>query len=519
MENDVVITGAGPNGLMLACELALAGVRPVVLERQPEPGTEPRANGLVGQVVRMLDRRGLHERITGSTEPPRPAPAFMFAAMRLDLTVLADNPLYLLPVPQARLTQVLAERAAELGVQVRHGHELTDLAQDDEAVTATVAGPDGTYQLRARYLVGADGGHSVTRKRSGIDFPGVTRDNTVSRSATATPPTDWIDPLTGALHVPGHGTIPPLMHHRTENGIFVYAPFPGRPPAVFTTEYEVPDDTAAPLTLAEMEESIQRVLGVHVPLTPPAGGVPQMMRRLVGTNTRLAQRYRDRRVLLVGDAAHVHSATGGPGLNLGLQDAINLGWKLAAAVGDDARESLLDTYEAERRPAGQRVIVQTQAQSALNAPGPDITALRELFGELLADPQNVQHIAETMAGSDVRYETGDHPLAGRFAPDLDLRTADGPTRLARLTRGARPLLLDMTETGLPSDGPWDLVRAETGSSQENQASRVTALLLRPDTYVAWASSAARPDAAEIDALRAVAGRWFGSRVPADRAVS
>jgi 2-polyprenyl-6-methoxyphenol hydroxylase-like FAD-dependent oxidoreductase len=503
MINDVVIAGAGPNGLMLACELSLAGVRPTVLERLPEPSTEPRANGLVGQVVRMLDRRGLYERITGGAQPPEPAPAFMFAAMRLDLTVLADNPLYLLPVPQARLTQVLAERAAELGVEVRRGHELTDLAQDDEAVTATVAGPDGTYRLRTRYLVGADGGHSVTRKRSGIAFPGVTRDNTVSRTVNATPPADWIDPDTGALNVPGYGSIPPLMYHRTENGLFVYAPFPGRPATVVTLEYGVPDDTAVPLSLAEMEESIRRVLGVDVPLAPPAGDGPHLARRLVGSNTRLAERFRDRRVLLAGDAAHVHSATGGPGLNLGLQDTVNLGWKLAAAIRDDARDGLLDTYETERRPVGQRVIMHTQAQSALNAPGADVTALRELFGELLTDPRNVRHIAETMAGSDARYETGGHPLVGRFAPDMDLHTASGPVRLAQLTRDARPLLLDMTETGLPSDGPWELVRADA------RPPRVKALLLRPDTYVAWASSAARPDAGEIDALRAAAGRWFG----------
>jgi hypothetical protein len=227
------------------------------------------------------------------------------------------------------------------------------------------------------------------------------------------------------------------------------------------------------------------------------------MRRGIGTNTRLAERFRDRRVLLVGDSAHVHSATGGPGLNLGLQDTVNLGWKLAAAVRDEVRAGLLVTYEAERRPAGQRVIMHTQAQSALNAPGPDVTALRELFGELLADPGNIRYIAETMAGSDVRYETGGHPLVGRIAPDLDLQTATGPARLAELTRNARPLLLDLTETGLPSDGPWEHVRAKASSPP------ATALLLRPDTYVAWASSAARPDAGEIGALRAAAGRWLG----------
>jgi 2-polyprenyl-6-methoxyphenol hydroxylase-like FAD-dependent oxidoreductase len=452
----------------------------------------------------MLDRRGLHERITGSTAPPTPAPAYAFAAMGLDLAVLKDsNPLYLLPVPQARLAQVLAERAAELGVQVRRGHELAELTQDDDGVTVSVAGPEGGYQLRARYLAGADGAHSVARTRCGIAFPGVTKDNRVERTANASAPEGWVDPGTGTLNVPGYGPVPVLRHHRTETGTFVYAGFPGRPPLVSTIEYDVPEDTGTPLSMAEMEESIRRVLGVSVPLTPPAGQGPHLLRRRIGTRTRLAERYRDRRVLLVGDAAHVHTVTGGAGLNLGLQDAVNLGWKLAAAIHDGAWDGLLDTYEAERRPVARRVIMQTQAQSALTAPGPDVTALRELFGELLTDPGNIQHIADTMAGGDVRYEAGDHPLTGRFAPDLELRTASGPTRLARLTRDARPLLLDMTETGLPSDGRWRLVRAQP------PAPDVTALLLRPDTYVAWACSRPRPGGEEIDALRMAAGRWLG----------
>ena len=513
MINDVVIAGAGPNGLLLACELSLAGVaRPIVLERLPEPAAEARANGLVGQVVRMLDRRGLYERITGDTQPPRPAPAYMFAAMPLDLKLLGeDNPLYLLPVPQARLTEILAERAAELGVEIRRGHELTDFTQDEEAVTAEVAGPEGGYRIQARYLVGADGGHSGVRKRAGIAFPGVTKDNTVSRTVNAAPPADWIDPATGALNVPGYGTIPPLMHHRTENGLFVYATLPGRPPVVVTLEYGIPQDTTTPLTLAEMAQSIRRVLGVDVPLTPPTGDGPHLMRRGIGTNTRLAERFRDRRVLLVGDAAHVHSAAGGPGLNLGLQDTVNLGWKLAAALQDDARTGLLDTYEAERRPVGERVIMHTQAQSALTAPGPDVTELRKLFGEMLTEPRNIKLIADTMAGSDVRYETGAHPLVGLFAPDLDLRTVNGPIRLAQLTRDARPLLIDMTEGGLPTDGPWDVVR-----TQAQPSSQASALLLRPDTYVAWATSSASPDDKEIDALRAAADRWFGKAVSTGR---
>jgi 2-polyprenyl-6-methoxyphenol hydroxylase-like FAD-dependent oxidoreductase len=429
--------------------------------------------------------------------------------MYLDLTVLADNPLYMLAVPQPRLVQILAERAAEFGVQVRRGHQLTDLTQDDEAVTATVAGPDGTYQIRTRYLVGADGSHSVARKRSGIAFPGVTTDDTIERTAIASLPESWVDPATSTLNIPGYGPIPLILHHRTEAGVFVYAPLPGRT-LVGTLEHGAQDHAETPMTLAEMEESIQRVLGIGVSLTPPPADGPQLMRRRFGTSSRLADRYRDRRVLLLGDAAHVHSTIGGPGLNLGMQDAVNLGWKLAAALRDGAREDLLDTYEAERRPAAQRVIMHTQAQNALTAPGSDVTALRELFGELLTDPRNVQHIAETMACGDGRPETGGHPLVGRFAPDIDLYTASGPVRLAQLTRDARPLLLDMTETGLPSDGPWQLVRADAKFSQ------ATALLLRPDTHVAWASSAARPDAGEIDALRAAADRWFGQPIAALR---
>lgn len=504
MINDVVIAGGGPNGLLLACELGLAGVRSTVLEELPGERAESRANGLVGQVVRMLDRRGLYERITGSTEPPVPQPAYVFGAMYLDLTVLEDNPLYMLPVPQARLVELFAERAAEFGVEVRRGHRLEDVAQDGEAVTATVAGPDGTYQIRTRYLVGADGAHSVTRKRSGIAFPGVTTDDMVERTVNAVLPEEWVDPDARQLNVPGYGPIPLMLHHRTETGMFAYAPIPGRPPLVATFEHGVPEGLEAPLTMAEMEQSIQRVLGVGIRLVPPPGDGPHLMRRRIGTSTRLAERFRDRRVLLLGDAAHVHSSIGGPGLNLGLQDTVNLGWKLAAAVRDEAREDLLDTYEAERRPAAYRVIMHTQAQSALSAPGSDVTALREIFAEMLADPRNTALIADTIAGGDVCYEAGSHPLVGRFAPDVDVYTDDiGPVRLAQLTRDARPLLLDMTEAGLPSDGPWKLVRAKA------ELPSATALLLRPDTHVAWASSSATPEAAEIGTLRATAERWFG----------
>jgi 2-polyprenyl-6-methoxyphenol hydroxylase-like FAD-dependent oxidoreductase len=511
VNTDVVIAGAGPNGLMLAIELSLAGVRPIVLETLPEPSTEPKANGLVGQVVRVLDRRGLYERLSGSAQPPQPAPGFMFGALPLELGKLTDNPLYLLPVPQLRITAVLAERAAELGVQIRRGHELTGLAQDADTVTATVSGPDGTYELRSRYLVGADGGRSMTRKLSGIDFPGVSRENQLSRSVSARPPADWIDPATGALSVPGYGVVPINFHHRTDRGLFIWSQLPGGSPGFTTVEPGRATGDEPPMSLAEMAESIQRVLGVPVPLTPPEGPGPFLMRRLSGTNTRLADKFRDRRVFLVGDAAHVHSAMGGPGLNLGLQDTVNLGWKLAAAVAGRAPEGLLDSYEAERRPVAQRVVMHTQAQSALAAPGQDVTALRELVTELFSEPVVLQHIADLMSGADIRYPLGDgHPLVGRWCPDLLLHNGSGMIRLAELTRPGRPLLIDLTEDGLVSEAlrDWpDRIQVITATTPGAPA---TALLLRPDSFVAWATSNAQPTAGELDGLRSAATRWFGA---------
>jgi 2-polyprenyl-6-methoxyphenol hydroxylase-like FAD-dependent oxidoreductase len=498
---DVVIAGAGPNGLMLACELALAGIRPVVLERLTDPSTEQRANGLVGQVVRMLDRRGLSERLGGGSLSPQPF--YVFGALPLDLRAVPDNPLYTLLVPQRRIEQVLAERAAELGVQVRRGHEVTGLTQNADAVHVMLA--DATT-VTGRYLIGADGGHSVVRKLAGIDFPGITTDRSVSRTAHVSVAAELIDPVTGGLAVPGYGTIPPFRHTRTDRGLIVWAPFPDRPPALTTVEWPDSTDFDALMTLAELRDSAARVVGADVPLGPPTGDGPHLLRRLTGGNTRIAQRYRAGRVLLLGDAAHVHSAIGGPGLNLGLQDAINLGWKLAAHLHGWAPAGLLDSYEAERRPVAERVTMSTQAQSALISLGSDVTALRVLFGELLGKPENAAHVAALLAGADIRYDMGvpDGPPVGRWAPDLVLHTDAGPVRLAELTRHARPLLLDFTGTLSEVAQPWrdrvDVVAAKVTDTTS------TALLLRPDCYVAWASTSQRPD--EIE-LRAALTRWFG----------
>jgi 2-polyprenyl-6-methoxyphenol hydroxylase-like FAD-dependent oxidoreductase len=500
MESDVVIAGAGPNGLMLACELALAGVRPLVLERLTGPSGEQRANGLVGQIVRMVDRRGLYERLGGTTVPPQPVPQFMFGAFPVNFGELPDNPVYTFLVPQRRIEEVLAERATELGAEIRRGHELVGLSQRDGAVTVEVSGPQGSYAVEARYLVGADGGRSVTRKLAGIDFPGVTNDRTVSRTAHVRVPEELIDPATGGLAVPGYGVVPPFLHHRTERGLIAFAPFPdGR--TLLSVSEVAEADLDAPFTIAELRAATSRVLGADVAVQEPEGPGPHLLRRLTGGNTRLADRFRAGRVLLVGDAAHVHSAIGGNGLNLGLQDAINLGWKLAAEVNGWAPPGLLDSYETERRPVGERVTMQTMAQGVLVGPGREITALRTLFGELLRERTTVQHIADLISGADIRY---DH--MGHWAPDLTLHTESGPARLAELTRTARPLLLDMTGYGglAAEAAPWrDRVDVVTGRTQDT---KTTAMLLRPDCYIAWESESAQPDGA---ALRAALVRWFG----------
>lgn len=471
MDFDVVVVGAGPNGLMTACELALAGVRPLVLERELEARTEQRANGMVGQVVRLLHRRGLLERLTGDAAPPRPADGFMFAAYPMPFGLLgADNPVYTVLVPQQRVEQVLAERAAELGVEIRRGAAVTGLEQDADGVTLAL--DDGTT-LTTRWLVGADGGRSAVRKLVGIGFPGVTHDRTVSRSAHVALAEEFREG--GGMRVPGFGVIPPFLHTRLERGMVSFAPFPDGRVMVNVSEHADVDD-GQPMSFAELTGAFARVVGVDAPFTQlqPAG----MLRRLTGGNTRLADRYRQGRVFLVGDAAHVHSAIGGNGLNLGLQDAVNLAWKLAAQVHGWAPAGLLDTYESERRPAGERVTMQTTAQGVLVGPGPEVTALRALVGELLADESVLRRIAGLISGADVVY-----PGTSRWSPE-------------GVRPDARPVLFDATadRRHARAAGPWaDRVAVVPGAG--------ASMLVRPDGYVAWE---------EGSGLEPALTGWFGA---------
>ncbi|WP_433679354.1 FAD-dependent monooxygenase [Nocardia sp. CA-119907] len=508
----VIISGAGPNGLMLACELALAGVHPIVLERLAEPSAEPKANGLVGQVIRLLDMRGLYHEFGGEPGAPRALPGYGFSGIPMSFAQLRENPMYMLLLPQPKLVRLLEKRALELGVEIRWGHELTDLARHDGGVTVSATGPDGDYEIDTIFLIGADGGKSVVRKHAGIDFPGSTFEGSTTRMAHVSLP-EQLRTADGGVEIPGFGRLP-FGHNRFERGGFVFAELePGRP-IVATIEFDTePVPEEVPMTVAELGESVRRVLGVDVPLQPPHGPGPHALRRIIGQNTRQAERYRDGAVFLVGDAAHVHSAMGGPGLNLGLQDAANLGWKLAAHVNGWAPTGLLDTYQSERYPVGERVMMHSLSQLALMAPGPQVTAMRRLFTELLEIPSTTAHIANLLAGSDVHYDIGDpHPLAGHLVPELSIEIEGRPARVADLLHEARPVLLVLADdTGFADlAGPWrDRVDTVVATSPDAPAD---ALLIRPDGYIAWAASTAgQPDA---DRLMSALTRWFGAPLTA-----
>jgi 2-polyprenyl-6-methoxyphenol hydroxylase-like FAD-dependent oxidoreductase len=508
---DVVIAGAGPTGLMLAIELCLAGITPVVIERLTEISEIPKGNGLFGHIVPLLDYRGLLEPLRSTATYAGPVPQFFFGPLQLDFSRLPVSPLQILAVQQRQIERTLAERLAQLGGSVRRGHELAGLAQDADAVTADVNGPDGRYQLRAGYLAGCDGAHSPVRKLAGIDFPGVTSD-TVARIGRVRVPASLIVAGTGELEVPGAGRLTIMRPVTTPRGMYSIGPQASvdktapRDAYIVSTHEEQPDaDLAAPITLDELRASVRRVLGADLPMTDPT-----WLTKLVG-NSRQADRYRDGRIVLAGDAAHVFGLGGS--LNAGLLDALNLGWKLAAQVRGGAPAGLLDSYHTERHAAGQRALLQSRAQRALLAEDPYGTALRELVGELLQFAEPQRHVGELISGAEVRYDMNGgqpHPLAGWLAPDLRLSTEDGDTRIGELMRMARPVLLDFTGDGAVAaaavgyDGP---VTVRTVRPRGGEVARADGLLIRPDGYVAWASGpgSANPAAGLAGALRT----WCG----------
>jgi 2-polyprenyl-6-methoxyphenol hydroxylase-like FAD-dependent oxidoreductase len=511
---EVVIAGAGPNGLMLACELGLAGIRPVVLDSIPGPNPQPRVNRIVGQAARILDHRGLYSALTGTAEPPKPALRSMFAGFPLDLASVPGSQLFAVPVQQRGLVQVLAERAGEYDADIRWGHALTGLDQHHDGVVVHVAGPDGAYDLKAKYLVGADGGTSRTRHLAGIDFPGMSSYDLVVRMGfDVLAPDEWMDRVSGA------SDLRPLRFHRTERGVFACGALGSRT-VVMTYELdgsarqERSDDPidGLPMSLAELQASAERVLGGDVPLRPASPAAPLDLRRFSGINSRIASRYQVGRIILVGDAAHVHSPIGGPGLNLGLQDAVNLGWKLAAVLRGRVEPALLSIYETERRPAAERVIMHSRAQLALFRPGREVAALRELFSELVTDPDVVRRLGELLSGADNHYAVGAdaHPLAGHWVPDFTVTNASGARRIAELARDGRPLLVDLTDDGQVAAALADEQQQLTVTAGRPVGEvPATVVLVRPDGYVAWASSQAHPDPDQLRELRSVLTQWFG----------
>lgn len=522
LDADVLIVGAGPAGLMLAAELRLAGVRPLVLERQPEVGRTPNANGLGGQIIELLRYRGLLDRFAAIASDPSPTPIYPFGGVHLDLTRLADPPLKGMQLEHPSVDRLLAERAVELGAEIRCGQRVVGVRQDEATVTAEVEGPDGPYALTARYLVGCDGGYSRIRELAGIGFPGVTYPE-VHRLAELTVPASVTVLENGDLDVPGVGRVA-AGYTRTDGGVFAMGSLTPEILMVQTIEDETSGyDDQAPMTLDDLRESIRRVRGVDLPL-----GAPRRLSRYQH-HARQAERYRAGRILLAGDAAHVLPATG-IARSVGMLDAVNLGWKLAAAVRGWAPDGLLDSYHDERHFAGARALLQTQAQVGLRR-GHDAAAdaLREVVQALLADEQPQRRLAALIAGSDLRYplpvpatgadvarddapaeDPGRHALAGTFAPDLALRTDAGPTSVAELMRDARPVLLvladrpELRELVRVWEGRVDLQVAATDDRPAD------ALLIRPDAHVAWAAALGEPAETAVTGLRAALSGWFGT---------
>jgi 2-polyprenyl-6-methoxyphenol hydroxylase-like FAD-dependent oxidoreductase len=481
-QHAVVIAGGGPTGLMLAGELALAGVDVAIVEqRASQDLIGSRSGGLHSRTIEVLDQRGIADRFLSEGQVAQVAG---FAMIRLDISDFPTRHNYGLALWQDRFERILAGWVDELRVPIHHGREVTGFAQDETGLDIELS--DGR-PLRAKYLVGCDGGRSLVRKAAGIEFPGwdATTSNLIANVEIVEEP-EW-----GIRH----DAIGVHSFSRLEDGRV----------GVMVTEAHVGHTTEP--TLRDLSEALIAVYGKDYGIHSPT-----WISRFTDT-TRQAASYRDRRVLLAGDAAHVHYPTGGQGLQVGVQDAANLGWKLAQMVKNTSGESLVDTYHAERHPVAARVLRNTMAQTALLRPDERIKALRDTMSELLSMEEPRKRVAAMMSGLDIHYDLGEgHPLLGRRMPDLDLVTPNGPLRVFTLLHEARPVLLNLGEPGGLDITPWadrvQLTNAKYAGVWElpvlGGVTAPTAVLIRPDGYVAWVGDGT--DTGLRDALTT----WFGS---------
>jgi 2-polyprenyl-6-methoxyphenol hydroxylase-like FAD-dependent oxidoreductase len=485
IEHAVVIAGGGPTGMMLAAELALAKVDVAVLERRADHVlVESRAGGFHSRTIEVLDQRGVADRFLAKG---RVAQIATFGTTVVDMSDFPTRHPYSLGIWQNEIERIMADWIAGLPVEVLPGREVSGFEQDESGVAVRLS--DGET-LRAKYLVGCDGGRSVIRKAAGIEFPGwdPTRSNLIAEvEVTEEPPRGVRRDATGV-----HGL------HRLEDGRV----------RVVVTEQQI--GRGSEPTLRELGQALTAVFGTDFGVHNPT-----WISRFTDM-TRQAAAYRDRRVLLAGDAAHVHYPAGGQGLSLGVQDAVNLGWKLAQVVNGTAPDGLLDTYEHERHPVAARALRYTMAQGALQRVDDRIQALADVLSELVIMDEPRRWLAGMISGLDIQYDLGEgHPLLGRRVPDLDLVSTDGPVRVFELLHDARPVLLNLGLPGalaIPSwadrvelvdagyEGQWELPVVGTVDAP-------SAVLVRPDGYVAWVGHGT--DQRLSEALTT----WFGP--PAD----
>jgi 2-polyprenyl-6-methoxyphenol hydroxylase-like FAD-dependent oxidoreductase len=490
----VVIAGGGPTGLMLAGELALAGVDVVIVERRPGPELAgSRAGGLHSRTIEVLDQRGIADRFLSEGQTAQVAG---FAGVQLDISDFPTRHPYGLGLWQNHIERILAGWVGELEVPVRYGSEVTGFAQNEAGVDVQLA--DGE-SLRAEYLVGCDGGRSLVRKAAGIEFTGwdPTTSALIAEAELAEDPPEW-----GMRRddVGIHGLS--KVEYEIRDGEIVWGDT--GPVRVMVTERQ-PAPRSEP-TLRDLSEGLVAVYGTDYGIHSPT-----FISRFTDM-TRQAVAYREGRVLLAGDSAHVHAPDGGQGLNIGVQDAVNLGWKLAQVVKGISPDTLLDSYHAERHPVAARVLRITMASVALRREDERTTALRDTVAELLDMDEPRKRFAAMMSGLGVHYDLGEgHPLLGRRMPDLDVVSADGPLRVYTLLHDARPVLLNLGERGALDITPWadrvQPVDADYDGPWEVPAigavDAPTAVLIRPDGYVAWVGEGTQRGL--LEALTT----WFG----------